>query len=422
MSRVPSRPLAVARRDAARASLAYHFAATDVPGVFARHASVQFDPLAPLGCNHDLVLAARVPGYRIGEWTGHVYERRAAYDGWDKQASLVEVTGQPARRAFHGWFGDRWRRDVLEIYPRETAAVLRELRDRGPLDVSEVALDVRVQAWQGSWYGPRLAKRILRALWHTGRVSTHHRRLGRHVYDLTERVVPSEILNMPTPDEDESVRTLVLDRHRATGLLRPTAPAEVWSLPVPARVRHAALAELVAAGELHPVKVDGRLHHVTATWLEALESGAEGAPGAHFVAPLDPVVWDRPGLAFLHGFDYRWEVYKPEAQREWGYYVLPVVYRGRFVARFDAVRDTSGRRPVWRMRRWWWQAGAEDGLAAGREGRSGFLAALEEAASRFAHYLGVSRFASRGGVPREVASALRRGAAEAIRARHPFSP
>jgi len=402
----PKTVRSVAPADALRASLAYHFADATVDGVFARHASVQFDPLAPLGCNHDLVFAARVPGYRIGDYANHVYRRRVAYDGWDKQASLVEIAGQPARRRYHVWFGERWRQAVLERWPAEVEEVTAQLRDRGPLDALEVALDTRLSELEGSWYGPRLAKRILRALWHTGRVATSARRHGRHLYDLTERVLPAEVLAAPTPGPEQALATLMLDRHRATGLLRPSASAEVWSMPVPAAARRHAIARLVDDGSLTPFDVAGQRHHAVPGWLDALASGG-GIDGVRFVAPLDPLVWDRPGLKRVFGFDYLWEVYKPAVQRRWGYYVLPVVHRDRFVARIDASREVRhDGEVVWRVERWWW----EDGVAgAGELGRS-FATDLERAAARFAGYLGASRAVIRGGVPNTVASIVREGA------------
>ena len=408
----PSATRRVGAADALRASLAYHFAPTDVAGVLARHASVQYDPLAPLGCNHDLVFAARVPGYRIGDWRDPVYERRVGYDGWDKQASLIEIDGQPARRVYHRWHGERWHDEVLLRWPDETDEVVGQLRERGPLDAASVELDARVDAWRGSWYGPRLAKRILRALWHTGRVATRRREHGRHVYDLIERVLPGSVLARPTPPEDEAVRRLVGDRHRSTGLLRATAPAEVWSLHAPASARHRAIAELVSEGSLTRVEVDGAPHHAAPGWLAALD-GSAGAPGVRFVAPLDPLLWDRPGLRATFGFDYLWEVYKPAAERRWGYYVLPVARNDRFVARIDALREAGGSRgAVWRLRRWWWEAGAEAAVERAPGGRAAFLDELAEAAARFAHYLGVARATVRAGVPKDVADAVRRGAAE----------
>ena len=162
----------VAPRDALRASLAYHFQDGTADDVFARHASVQYDPLAPLGTSHDLVFGARVPGYRVGDWHDAVHRRHRAYEGWDKQASLVALEGQPARRRYHVWHGARWMAEIDRDWPRERDEVLAQFQQRGPLEAAEVDLDVRVEAWRGSWYGPRLAKRIVRALWHAGRIGT----------------------------------------------------------------------------------------------------------------------------------------------------------------------------------------------------------------------------------------------------------
>jgi uncharacterized protein YcaQ len=395
--------------DALRASFAYHFRDGTVDDVFARHGSVQFDPLAPLGTSHDLVFGARVPGYRIGDWHDAVQRRRRAYDGWDKQASLVAMEGQPARRRYHDWHGARWMAEVDRDWPRERDEVLAQLEQRGPLEAAEIDLDVRVEAWRGSWYGPRLAKRIVRALWHAGRIGTRERRAGRHVYDLIERVLPREVLERPDPDPDAALRTLVLDRHRAAGVLRPEAPRELWSVPVPASERRAAIATLVEEGRLLPLRIGEVRVHAVPEWLRALEGG-RGLEGARFVAPLDPLVWDREGLRRAFDFDYLWEVYKPADRRRWGWYVLPVAGRDRFLGRLEGALETrpDGER-VWRIDRWWWEEAAAPVRPGPLEPR--MADDLERAAARFAHYLGAGRALVRGGVPRAVAAALRTGAA-----------
>ena len=399
----------IAPRDALRASLAYHFRDGTIDDVFARHGSVQFDPLAPLGTSHDLVFGARVPGYRIGDWHDAVHRRRRAYDGWDKQASLVALEGQPARRRYHEWHGARWMAEIDRDWPRERDEVLAQLANRGPLEAAEIDLDVRVEAWRGSWYGPRLAKRIVRALWHAGRIGTRERRAGRHVYDLIERVLPREVLERPDPHPDEALRTLILDRHRAAGVLRPDAPRDLWSVPVPASVRRAAIATLVEEGRLLPLRIGEVPVHAVPGWLRALD-GDRGLDGARLVAPLDPLVWDREGLRRAFGFDYLWEVYKPVARRRWGWYVLPVVQRDRFVGRIEgALEARPGGERVWRIDRWWWEEGLAPVPSAPLESR--LAEDLERAAARFAHYLGARRAVIRGGVPRAVAGVLRDGAA-----------
>lgn len=78
---------------------------------------------------------------------------------------------------------------------------------------------------------------------------------------------------------------------------------------------------------------------------------------ARFVAPLDNILWDRKMMETLFDFEYRWEVYTPAAKRKFGYYVLPVLYNGQFVARFEAgpVREAE----EFAVKNWWWEAGIE---------------------------------------------------------------
>ncbi|MES1147216.1 MAG: crosslink repair DNA glycosylase YcaQ family protein, partial [bacterium] len=95
------KPLVLRKADVRRALVNYHFTPNTLRGTFEKLKSVQYDPLAPIGCNHDLVLQARVPGYKVGDWQKLAYEERFIYDGWDKQACLVLMDSWPVRRIFH---------------------------------------------------------------------------------------------------------------------------------------------------------------------------------------------------------------------------------------------------------------------------------------------------------------------------------
>jgi uncharacterized protein YcaQ len=79
------------------------------------------------------------------------------------------------------------------------------------------------------------------------------------------------------------------------------------------------------------------------------------APRACFLAPLDNLLWDRRLIEALFGFRYTWEVYKPASERQYGYYVLPVLYGDRFIARFEPVRDKASASLL--IRNWWWEEG-----------------------------------------------------------------
>ncbi len=327
-------PLQLSKVDLRRALAAYHIRWGELPEVFDRLRSIQYDPLSPVGCNHDLVLQARVKSYRIGEWQEAAYERRLLYDGWDKQASLIPFEGWNARRVMHKW-QSRWFDRIYRDHPGAVEAVLEELEAIGPMSPRDFEFQEHKPEWKGSWHGPSLTKQTLRALWHSGRIMTHSRRGGQHVYDLTERVVPPRYRDEPSLTDEESVRAILRDRHRGMGLIRPTAPYEVWAMDNKLSNHRAVRDLMVREGELIPVEVEGVKANAAPEFLEFL--GQKPPSRVTFVAPLDHIMWDRKMIEHLFGFSYRWEVYVPEKLRVHGYYVLSVLYGDRFIGRIEMV-------------------------------------------------------------------------------------
>ena len=375
--------LELSRQEAARFLVRYHFHPRDIAGVFRDLGTVQYDPLNPVGRNPDLVLQARVPDYRVDDWQHFAYVQRHAYDAWDKQASLVPMADWPfrayAREHYQPWHD----REILDEYPEVAFAALGEIERRGPMSSLEFT-DRTKAPERHSWYGPTRIKRILRALWARGVLVTHHREGARHYYDLAERVIPSPYFTAPVLDSASYHRWMVLRRHDAAGLLRLTSDVAIWSSCGDGGVRRAAVADLVGNGDLLPVRIEGSAsqYHMPARLRSLLdEPGLQ--PEVRFLAPLDNVLWDRAAVRQIFGFDYIWEVYKPEATRQWGYYVLPVLYGDRFVARMEARADGDR----WEIQRWWW----EEGVVADKE----LLSSLRRALQRFTEYLEVRKLTIR---------------------------
>ncbi len=374
----------------------HHFApCASQMDAFARLRSIQFDPIAPVGCNHDLVLQARVPGYKVGDWQKLAYQDRHIYDGWDKMASLVPFEGWPLRRHIYTvhrrWFEKR----IFEDHKDAVEVILKEMADRGPLMPKDFEFQQRREEWKGSWFGVSVTKQTLRALWHSGLIMTAGRKNGQHIYDLTERVVPSHLLNQPTLDDKDAKRELVLERHRAMGIVRPAAPAEVWSGEVLAYDKKSAIEELVQRGEIVPVDVEGVKAHATPHFLSLLDQ-PRLEPRVVFVAPLDPFMWDRKMIAHLFGFDYVWEIYVPEAKRRWGYYVLPVLFGDALVARAEFYCRTG----VLELQRWLFEPGDPAPM---------FFSELEPSLREFLNYCSATRMVVDGGIdPRigDVAQSL----------------
>jgi uncharacterized protein YcaQ len=389
--------LTLSRAEARRFLAAYHFIPTNVPGVFDRLGTVQYDPLNPVGRNPDLVLQARVPGYQVDDWQKTAYTDRVIYDAWDKMACLVPMSDWPmrARMRAHTY---ELNPQLLEGHADAVTAALAELDARGPLSSLEFE-DQSHFTVRTSWYGPKRIKHILRALWDRGLIVTHHRQGGRHYYDRAERVIPPEYFNAPeVQDEDESTRWMLARRSQTMGLIRPTGDYTIW-FGCGATVRRApAFKELVEMGTLTPVQISESgakswPAYLPTNALKLLEAPA-AAPRVIFLGPLDSLLWDRRGVMQLFDFEYIWEVYKPEPQRRWGYYVLPVFYGDRFVARLDSRLE----RGKWSITRWWWEPDVTP--------TADLLDALHVAAVHFVHYLRAGSVRVEAGVEPSVRQAM----------------
>jgi uncharacterized protein YcaQ len=387
-------PLQLSKADVRRALARHQFAQSlDLKAAFTKLLSVQFDPIAPVGCNHDLVLQARVPGYKIGDWEDLAYKQRHIYDGWDKMASLVPFEGWPLRRVIYALQRRNYEKKIFQDHKDAVETILKEIADRGPMMPRDFEFQERREDWKGSWYGPSVTKQTLRALWHSGLLMTSGRKNGQHLYDLTERVVPKKYLSVPPMKDKDAILELTRERHQAMGIVRPNAAAEVWSYTVLYYDRKETLPELVRRGDIVPVEVEGMKAHATPQLLSLLDQPSL-EPRTVFVAPLDQFMWDRKMIADLFGFDYKWEIYTPEAKRRWGYYVLPVLYGDELVARAEFY----SRDGVLELREWHYENG-DPGLA--------FWTSTEKALREFMHYSSSTKTTVRRGIDAKVRDLFR---------------
>ena len=353
--------------------------------VFRRLGSIQFDPLAVAGRNHDLVLHARVAGYEQA-WCEELYERREIFEAYNKGLSLVPTSEFP------------WFRGTLSLNAPRTIAenadaaarVLARIRSEGPLS----SLDFeRERGTTTDWFGipTNTVRAVLEASAVTGVLGLARREGNRRYYDLLERLLPAEVLAREIPHH-EQLRYKLLSRYRAHGLLGVSGLGDVFGGLGPARPderwpgypgRNALRAELVGRGDLVPVDVEGMRgkRFVLKEEVGHLESPPEiSLPSVALVPPFDPLVWDRALLGSLFGFEYVWELFVPPARRRWGWYVLPILFRDRFVGRIEPRIDRAEAR-VEVLDVWW-----EDGFQPRRA--EGFVDAMRGALRA---YLGFAR-------------------------------
>lgn len=297
---------------------------------------VQLDPIDRFGTNADLVAHARVDGLRRGDWARTM--PRFAFEHFAKERCLLPARFFPAYRgqaAEAPW----WRVEVrLQRLPSTLLdEVEAEVRARGPIGAA--ALDdrglVEPLDWSG-WKGTAKATSMaLEVLWTQCRIVLAGRGpAGQRIYDVPERALPDHHALPSTGFGPE----MVLERVNSAGLLS-TAGGPQWSAL--SALRTDGLPErMVAAGELVRLRLPGsrKAWYTTPALLEAARPPLDPDDRMRVIGPLDALVWDRELLRLLWDFDYVWEIYKPAEQRRWGYYVAPLLHRGRFVGRIEARR------------------------------------------------------------------------------------
>lgn len=383
--------------------------------------SLQFDPLSVAGRNHDLVLHARVRDYEP-TWTERLlYERRELFETVNKMLSLLPISELP-------WYGHHWdtaaarheRDGTFERHQETARHVLELITQRGPM--SSLDFDRR-RAVEWYWGPTNEVRAVLEALFEAGRLALARREGNRRYYDLAERVYPRHLLEQRPPPR-EQMRHKLLSRYRGVGLLGTGGDSTLWygtgkarrspDDPPDAVIRSELRDELVASGHLVPVQVEGvrgtrfvlgderGILEQVRRESEGEDPGAGGGPGsgghagrpsATFLAPLDPLVWDRELLRQLFGFDYVWEVYVPEARRRWGYYVLPILFGDRLVGRIEPrIERSQGEVRILGL---WW----EEGIDPRRE--EGLVEAMREALAAYLRFARVARLSWPAGLAKE---------------------
>lgn len=299
---------------------------------------LQIDSVNVLVRSHYLPLYSRLGAYPQATLDARAFDnkRRALFEAWAHEASLLPLTLHPlvrwrmARaRNGHGTYGSMDRFAAEERNYLKTA--LDFVTRNGPTAVSDLPDGGKSL---GGWWGWSKGKMALECLFDQGLVTTATRRSFERIYDIPERVIPPAILNQPAPAEADAIRRLLDLSGRALGIGTEFDLRDYFRLPVADTKR--ALAELVEAGALLPVSVEGWSHrahlHREAAHPRRVEATA-------LVSPFDPLVWERARAERLFNFHYRIEIYTPASKRKFGYYVLPFLHRGQFAGRVCLKAD-----------------------------------------------------------------------------------
>jgi uncharacterized protein YcaQ len=308
--------------------------------VLARTSLLQIDSVNVFARAHLLPPYSRLGGWPTPLLDDLAFRRRELFEYWGHEASYLPVALHPLLRwrmeraasLEQGWGGPL---RVFRDQPGFVDKVLQQVAEKGPVGAGALRDGPRAG---GSWWGWDDVKRALEFLFWSGRVTTARRTNGfERLYDLTERVLPADVLALPTPSRQDAQRELVEISARALGVATERDLRDYFRLrPVEARVAVQALAE---EGVLLPVDVEGWRERA---WLHRDAAVPRRVRASALLSPFDPLVFERSRTARLFGFDYRIEIYVPAPRRVHGYYVLPFLHDEALRARVDLKSDRRG--------------------------------------------------------------------------------
>lgn len=345
--------------------------AADVVETVRRLSCVQLDSISTVARSHRLVLTSRVGAYPEGT-VSQLLKQGRLFEHWAHEACLIPVEDWPLFRRrmsdTHPWWGR-----VLDRDPALVERVLETIRERGPLGSRHFE-----GRNAGSWWEWKPAKMILEALWTSGQLVIAGRQGFQRLYNLPERVIPKQYLDVPPPSEEEYLRGLVLRAVHARGALTEVGIAEHYRLPGRTKTTRPHVEALAREGALRFLKPEDGGSRVVVP----AEAELDGAPsGGVLLSPFDNLLWDRPFAERLFGFRHVIEVYKRGHERVFGYYVLPFLHGDRLAGRADLKADRKA--GVLRVRAFHLEPGVR---------RSGALeTAFERALLRLAKVLGLER-------------------------------
>ena len=312
---------------------------------------IQFDPLDAAGRNADLVLQARMKRYQRDDLYRLLYEDRRLFDCWDKNMSICRVEDWPCFEPF---------RQRYRPWLKKHEAAVQEVKDY-----------LRIHEWAGStdieshervtWhFGEQsLVRAILECMCYSGEAIVHHKSGTRRYYGLADTWIDAVYYQQPCPFQT------IADYHEWLVLRRINSVGCLWDRPSDAFLgiydfksadRKGALKRLCEKGVLtsfQTADIDA-VFYIDRKNVSLLEQDEElHSRNMRILAPLDNMLWDRRLIEALFDFKYRWEVYVPAKQRQYGYYVMPLLYRDTLVGRIELKTDRTTSTLI--VKHVWWE-------------------------------------------------------------------
>ena len=330
----------------------YRFSGKDGAYAYVRQAGcIQYDPVDVCGKNAELTLQSRVKGFQKSMLAELLYMDRLLVDYADKELSIWPAEDWP----YFSSYRERSRKLGASFYglAELEQEALAYIRENGPVSSDTLPISGEIfwhssMHWSGNWHQKsKAARSVLEQLYTDGTLIIHHKKGSRKFYDLAERHLKKSLLTAKCPcDNDEELLCWrVLRRIGAVGLLWDKNSPALLGIEVNADQRKTAFSALEERGVIRPARVAGIkpvFYYQTddEPLMQAVLAGMiDQKARMEFLAPLDPLLWDKTLVASLWDFRYSWEIYTPASKRQYGYYTLPILWGSDFIGRIEAASD-----------------------------------------------------------------------------------
>ena len=345
---------------------------------------VQVDSINTVERAHHMILWARSQTYEPRHLKALVEQDRALFEHWTHDASIIPTAFFPYWRRRMARDTERlrarWQKWHGEDFDAQAGQVLDHITKNGPVLARELNEPVADRPRGQGWWEWHPSKKALEYLWRTGRLAVSRREGFQKVYDLVERVIP-EAHRTAEIDDAALVDWACRSALARLGFATPGELAAFWGIVTPAEAKAWSAEAPHGAVPVAVEPADGSApRRVLADPALMTLHADDLAPPSRIrvLSPFDPLIRDRDRALRLFGFDYRIEVFVPEAQRRWGYYVFPLLEGDRLVGRID-MRAERGAGTL-AVRSLWWEPGIRP--TSGRLGR------LEAELARLARFTG----------------------------------
>ena len=328
---------------------------------------IQYDPVDVCGKNAELTLQSRVKGFRKSMLAELLYKDRLLVDYADKELSIWPVEDWP----YFSSYRERSRKmgKTFKGLDKLCKQAVSYIAENGPVSSDTLPIEGEIywhssMHWSGNWdKKSQAARSVLEQLYTDGELVIHHKNGSRKYYDLAEKHISSKILSAKNPcrNENDFLSWRLLRRIGAVGLLWDKNSTALLGLYINAETRKELLSLLTREGKICSVMVEGikQPFYYRSEDKDLMAAIVEGTadlkPRMSFIAPLDPLMWDKAQINSLWNFQYTWEIYTPVNKRKYGYYTLPIIYGDRFVGRIVTVIDKEKKSLI--VKNLWWESG-----------------------------------------------------------------